>query len=200
MTKATRESVLTLLYIIFGLGGALLAGYVILGSKLFQTTNRQLFGFLVIGFSGSLVYAAIRLKGFGYGLLMIILMFFGQLALNPPLCGSSAINAAIWALPVGLAFTASAYLFKSLNRIPFGKFLIMAFFIGLGYSIAVVFFKLRFHSPLEPHEILSFGLAGLKVGGFIGIGMEIVDLIGTRMHSKGPEFVVNSVAAPWGKG
>jgi len=183
MKKNTRETLLTVLYILLGIGGAILAGYWVVGRAVFS--HGSIFvRFLVVGFSGSLVYAAARLRGLGYCIIMVVLMFFGQVALNPPLRADSAIVAALWALPVGIAFTASGFVFKSLERIPVGKLLLMALFVGLGYGIGMVAFLMRAHAPLNLAPVLRQTVAGLKVGGLMGLGMELVDLLGKALKGQ----------------
>lgn len=183
MTKNSRETLLTILYILFGLAGTVLAGYFVVGKVMFSHGS-ILVRFIIVGFSGALVYAAARLRGLGYCILMIVIMFMGQLALNPPLSASAAIMAALWALPVGLAFTASGFIFKSLHRIPVGKFVLMALLVAAGYAIGMVAYLTRIHAPVAAASVLRQMVAGLKVGGLMGFGMEIVDLLGTRLKAS----------------
>ncbi len=183
MKKNTRETLLTILYILLGIGAAVLAGYWVIGRPFFRHGS-ILVRFLVVGFSGSLVYAAARLRGLGYCVMMIVLMFLGQVALDPPLRAESAIIAALWALPVGIAFTASGFTFKSLERIPIGKFIIMALFVGLGYGIGMVAFLTKAHAALHLAPVLRQTVAGLKVGALMGLGMEIVDLVGKALKGQ----------------
>ncbi len=183
MTSSTRESILTVLYIIFGLAASALAGHLVVGKAVFKHSS-ILLRFLMVGFSGSLIYAAARLKGPGYAILMIGLMFLGQVALNPPLRAATALNAAIWAGPVGIAFLAASYSFKSMRKIPFGKFILMGILVGIGYGLAAALFLLKSGQPLIIQVILRQVVAGLKLGGLMGFGMEIVDLIGTRLRAQ----------------
>ncbi len=176
MTKATRETLLTILYLFFGLAGATLAGYLTIGHHLFKDPN-ILFRFAVVGFSGSLIYSSIRLRGLGFAVLMILLFFFGQLSLTPPLTGRSAVNAALWTLPIGILFAVAAYIFGKLRRVPIGRFLIMALLAGAGYGAATVVFLLKDHSPILFRTVFGQAYAGLKVGGLVGIGIEIVELL-----------------------
>jgi len=183
MTKNSRETLLTVLYILFGIGGAILAGYWVVGRPMFS--HGSIFvRYLVVGFSGALVYAAARLRGLGYCIVMIVLMFLGQVALDPPLRAESAIIAALWALPVGIAFTAAGFVFRALERIPVGKLLIMALFVGLGYGIGMVAFLMKAHAPLHPAPVIRQATAGLKVGALMGFGMELVDLLGKALRSR----------------
>lgn len=176
MTKATRETFLTLLYLVFGIAGAAFAGHLILGKHLFRDPN-VLLRFVIVGFSGSLIYAAARLRGGGFAVLMVVLFFFGQLALTPPLTANSAITAAIWTLPIGALFMVSAYLFRALRVVPVGRFLLMALLVGAGYGLATVIFYLKSHAPLAFAAVFRQAFAGFRVGGLVGLGMELVELV-----------------------
>ncbi len=188
MTKATRETLFTLAYLVLGLAASAASGYFTVGKVMFSHLN-VLLGFLIIGFSGSLVYAAVRLRGIGYALLMVVLMFFGRLALTPPLSAGSAINAALWAVPVGAAFLSSAYAFKALKRIPIGKFVLMAILVGLALGFGTVLILLHAHNPLLPATILRQAVGGLKMGALVGLAMEIVDFFGRRRSRNEEEDI-----------
>lgn len=180
MSRDSRETLLTALYIIAGLAGAIAAGRWIVGPAVFS--NSKVFvAYAVAGFSGALVYAAARLRGLGFCILMIVLMFFGQVALNPPLRTTAAVIAALWALPVGLAFTASGFAFRGLRSVPFGKFLLMAVFVGIGYALGMAAYLVKIGSPIQAAPVLKQLLSGMKVGGLAGIGMELVDLLGAKL-------------------
>jgi len=186
MSQNTRETILTVFYIAFGLAGAVLAGYWIVGKVVFGNGS-ILVRYIVVGLSGALVYAAARLKGLGYCILMIVLMFLGQVALTPPLSAGSALMAALWALPVGVAFTVAGFSFKSLSRVPVGKFLLMALLVGVGYGIGMVAYLWRVRAPIDAAPVLRQLVAGLKVGGLMGVGMELVDLLGLALRPRSEE-------------
>jgi len=176
MTKATRETLLTFFYLALGIAGAAVAGYLILGKYLTRDPN-LLLRFVIVGFSGSLIYAAVQLRGLGFAVLMVALFFFGQLALTPPLSANSAITAAIWTLPIGALFLASAYLFKALRRVPIGRFLLMALLVAIGYGLATVIYLLKSHAPIAFAPVYRQAFAGFRVGGLVGLGMELVELM-----------------------
>jgi len=188
MTKNSRETLLTFGYIIMGLAGAVLAGCLSAGNRFFHPP-RQFVGFLVVGFSGGLIYASVRLRGLGMSLLLVVLLYFIQLASTPPIRPASAVGAAIFALPVGTAFVVSAYLFKALARVPLGRFIVMALVVGLGYGLMIAIFLLKAQQPLVTRLIARQLLLGAKLGGAVGLGLELVDLLGGRkVNRRAPEF------------
>jgi hypothetical protein len=188
MTRNSQETLLTIGYIVMGLAGAVLAGYLSAGNRFFHMP-RQLIGFLVVGFSGGLIYASVRLRGLGTALLMVALLYFVQLASAPPIRPASAVSAAVLALPVGTAFVISAYLFKTLARVPLGRFIVMALVVGLGYGLMIAIFLLRAQQPLVAGLIARQALLGAELGGAVGLGLELVDLIGgRRVDRRAPEF------------
>jgi len=187
MTKNSKETVLTAGYILLGLAGAVLAGYLTVGGVVFSHGS-ILLRYAVVGFSGALVYAAARLRGFGFCILMIVLMFFGQVAMNPPLRASSAVIAALWALPVGIAFTASGFIFKALRRYPIGKFILMGLLVGIGYAIGMVAYLLKVNAPVAMASVMKQAVAGIKVGALMGFGMEMVDLLGKALRASGESY------------
>lgn len=164
-----------------GLAGSIAAGYWVVG-RVVLVNSRVFLAYALAGFSGALVYAAARLRGLGYCILMIVLMLFGQVALNPPLRTAAVVIAALWALPVGLAFTASGFVFRALRRVPLGKFLLMAFFVGIGYAIGMAAYLLRTGAEIQTAAVLKQLVSGLKVGGLVGIGIELVELLGIRVE------------------
>ncbi|MEO0079414.1 MAG: hypothetical protein ABIK44_01895, partial [candidate division WOR-3 bacterium] len=125
-------------------------------------------------------------RSLGFALMMIILLFLSQVALRPPLRAASAINAAIRALPIGIAFCASAYIFKALKKVPFGKFLIMALLVGLGHGLVVVLSSIRFHQPVALRVVCAMGCEGLLLGGLMGAGFELIDLAAKERKTVEP--------------
>jgi hypothetical protein len=183
MTQNTRETLLTLGYIVAGLAGALLAGWMSAGTKFFHFSKASSL-FLIVGFSAGLMYASARLRGPFSASLMVVLLYFIYIAASPPVRPSSVSSAAIFVVPVGLALLLSAYVLKALRRVPIGRFILMAVIVGLGYAVMLSVFLLRAHQHLAPNLILRQALLGVRLGGAVGLGLEIVDLVGRRNWPK----------------
>jgi|UniRef100_A0A7V3PUV8 hypothetical protein len=176
VSRNTEESLRTLGYIICGL----VAGWLnwrVLPFRSYVLTPPQLLPFLVVGVAGGLIYAGTRLRGFGYGMMMVGLLFFLQLALMPPLRPETVIRAGLWALPVGLSFLFAGVLFKLLVRWQFGKFLLMGMLVGIGYMLVLIFFRLRAQEPIFRQQLAGQFVLGAMLGGFLGILIEGVEFI-----------------------
>ncbi|MGB9741904.1 MAG: hypothetical protein ACP5JB_05300 [candidate division WOR-3 bacterium] len=170
MSAGLRESLWTLGYL--GCGAA--AGW--LNWRLLPGAP-QLLPFLVVGFASGLIYAGIRLRGFGYGMMMVVLLFFLQLALMPPLRTETVVRAAIWAFPVGMSFLTAGAIFRWWQRVRFGKFLLMALLVGLGYLLVMILFRVRAQQGLIAHQLRSQFLLGAMQGGFLGLLIEGLEFI-----------------------
>jgi hypothetical protein len=183
MSKGTKETLLTIGYVVAGLAGAMLAGYLAAGGK-FLHTPKQLVGYLVVGFSGGLIYSSVRLRGLGMAVVMVVLLYLTQLASSPPIRAASAIGAAIFALPVGISLVVSSCLFQAARRVLFGRFLISCAVLGLGYAVMATFFLVWQHQELVGNFILRQAWLGAKMGACIGLGLELVDLPGRVRPSR----------------
>lgn len=183
----TRETLLTLGYVILGLAGACAAGLLTFSTKFFNLP-RPMAPYIIVGLGGALIYASVRLRGAGYALLMLVLMYFAQLALVGPLRGPMLthrlVSAAIFALPVGIALLVSAYIYKGLPRLRFGKFVVMAVVVAIGYVVMLVLWLARSHAPMHKGVFIAQAVMGLKVGAGIGLGLELVDLFGTQARPR----------------
>ena len=117
MSKNTRETLFTVAYIVLGLAGALLAGWLTARGRFF-TTPRPLIDFVVIGFFGSLAYAVIQMRGGGYAILLLVLMYLVQLAMAGPIRAlrAGAFISAALILPVSFALIGSAFAMKKFSR------------------------------------------------------------------------------------
>jgi len=175
----THETLVTIGYIIAGLVGAGLSGIILTRNSLWHQPA-VLASFLTIGFAGALIYAAVRLRGLGFALLIIVLLFFSQVALQPPLRAASAISAAIRALPVGVAFCAAAYLFKAIPKVPVGRFPIMALLVGGAHILVVVLAGAWRQRPVPMALLVPMAVEGALVGGLMGLGFELIDLLRPR--------------------
>lgn len=181
MTKATRETLWTVAYIIAGLSASWLCRLLLAARRI---TNFPMLPLIILGLAGGLIYAAVRLRGLSYAIMMVVLLFFVQLALTPPLRTEAAIRAALWATPVGFSFLISGYLYKFLARLRIGKFLIMALIVGLAHLAVVLLFRLRTGQEFH-RNLLSYQFSiGSLFGTLFGIIIEILELI---FPNKGEE-------------
>ncbi|MEN9979866.1 MAG: hypothetical protein ABIK38_05935 [candidate division WOR-3 bacterium] len=172
MSSSLRESLYTFGYMLCGA----VAGW--LNWRLVPFGTRMpVLPFLAVGIAGGLIYAGMRLRGFGFGLMMVVLLFFVQLALTPPLRLGSIVRAAMWAFPVGSSFLLSALLFKLLNRFKPLRFLFMALLVGLGYVLVAVLFRLRLHQPADFGGLKWQFLAGALLGGVLGVLLEMLEYV-----------------------
>jgi hypothetical protein len=177
--KATRESLFTAAYIVFGLTAAILVGYLTYRHHFFNFPQPML-PFLVVGLTGALIYAAVQLRGVWLALLVIALLFLAQVAMTPPIRANSVAAAATYALPIGFALMAAAYVQRSLVRLKFGRFIIMGLFVAAGYAVMMLLFLIRAHVDVFIDTIFKQSFIGLKLGAAMGLGFELVDLFGPR--------------------
>ena len=189
MSKATRESLFTVAYVVIGLIAVVIVGYLTLGHTFFQLTKPDgrpgpMLPFLVLGLTGSLIYATVQMRGAGLAILMIVLLYLTQVAMTPPIRANSLAAAAIFSLPVGFALLAGAYLQKSLARFKFGRFVVMGLVVSAGYALMMVLFLIRSHVDIQGKWVLLQALVGLELGAAMGLGFELVDLIGPRPKRK----------------
>jgi hypothetical protein len=176
----TRDTLLTLGYLVLGLSGALAAGMLAYGPQRLFRTPQALLSFVIVGSAGALFYTAVRLRGAGLVALILILLYAAQLTRVGPLRGPALptrlVSAAIYALPVGITLIIGAYLYKKLARIRVGKFLLMAALVAVGYVVMLALWLAKNHAPLQPNLLASQAWIGVRVGGLIGLGLELVDL------------------------
>ena len=192
MSKATRESLFAVAYVAIGLIAVVIVGYLTLGHTFLQLTRPDgrpgpMLPFLVIGLTGSLIYAVVQMRGAGLAILMIVLFYLTQVAMTPPIRPNSLAAAAIFSLPVGFALLAGAYAQKSLARLKIGRFVVMGLIVAAGYALMMVLFLIRSHVEIRMGIVFSQALVGLKLGAAMGLGFELVDLIGPR-PKHGPDY------------
>jgi hypothetical protein len=185
VTKNSRETWQTVGYIIFGLAGTFLAGYLIYHNRMLHTPQ-PFFLLLSVGLSGTLIYAALRLRGYGYAILMVVLMYLGQLAIlfRPPLRPGYFVSAAIFAVPVGAAFIVSSALYRRFERFRFGRFVLMGLIVGLAYLIMIMAFLIREHGPMRAGILWAQTLIGMKMGAGIGLGLELAELLSASVKTQ----------------
>jgi len=179
VSKATRESLFTVAYVAVGLIAVVIVGYLSLRDRFFHFPRPAL-PFLVVGLTGSLIYAVVQMRGAGLAILTIVLFYLTQVAMTPPIRPNSLAAAAIFSLPVGFALLAGAYAQKSLARLKIGRFVVMGLIVAAGYALMMVLFLMRSHIDIHLGTVAMQAFVGLKLGAAMGLGFELVDLIGPR--------------------
>ncbi|HTW92533.1 MAG TPA: hypothetical protein VMH22_12605 [bacterium] len=180
MTKATRESLFTLAYVAAGMAAVLIVGYLTFHHRFFHMP-RPLLPFLIVGLAGSLMYAVVQMRGAGLGILMIVLLYLIQVAMMPPIRPYTLASAAVYALPVGFALMAGAYAQKALGRrLKIGRFTVMGLILAAGYGLMMVLFLIRSRYDIHAGTVFGQAFIGFKLGAAMGLGFELVDLVGPR--------------------
>jgi hypothetical protein len=179
VSKTARESLFTLAYVAIGLIACLIVGYVSFRHR-FLHFPRPMLPFIAVGLTGSLIYAIVQMRGAGLAILTIALLLLAQVAMTPPIRPNSFAAAALFALPVGFALLAGAHAQKSLARFKIGRFIVMGLIVAAGYGLMMVLFLIRSHFDIRMGLVFSQAFMGLKLGAAMGLGFELVDLIGPR--------------------
>jgi hypothetical protein len=180
VSRATRESLFTLAYVLVGLIAVVAVGSLTFRGRFFNFP-RPMLPFLIIGLAGALIYAMVQMRGAGLAILMVILLWLTQVAMVPPIRAASLGAAAIFAIPVGFALIAGAYVQKGLGgRLKLGRFVVMGLVVAAGYGLMMLLWLIRSHVDIQGKLILRQALVGLELGAAMGLGFELVDLIGPR--------------------
>ncbi len=187
MTRTASDTLLTTGYVVAGLAGALAAARLSLGSNMLQM--RQFMSFPVIGLLAALVYASVRLRGPGTVMLVLLLLYLTEVALNPPLRPSAVVGAAFFTIPVGLALVSSSYLFRVLHRVPIGRFIVMGAVVAAGYAGMVAVFLVFMRQKPAAFLVMDQAVIGAKVGAAVGLGFELVDLLARLFQRNRPAEV-----------
>jgi hypothetical protein len=189
VSKATRESLFTVAYVVVGLVAVIAVGYLTLGYQFFQFTRPDghpgpMLPFLVVGLTGSLIYAIVQMRGAGLAILMILLLFLTQVAMTPPIRPNKLVAAALYSLPIGFALLTGAYVQKALTRFKIGRFTVMGVIVAAGYGLMMLLWLVRSPVGIQGKLVLRQALVGLELGAAMGLGFELVDLIGPRPKPK----------------
>ena len=183
MSKLTRESISTIAYVAVGIIAGIVVGYVNFQRGFFHFP-RPMLPFLVVGLTGGLMYATVQLRRAGLAILMIVLLYLTQLAMTPPIRASTLAASAIFALPVGFALLAGAHAQKALARLKIGRFIVMGAIVAVGYGLMMVLFLVRSHADVRMAWVRTQALVGFELGAAMGLGFELVDLLGPRLKHQ----------------
>jgi len=180
VSKATRESLFTIAYVVVGLIAVMAVGYLTFRASFFNFP-RPILPFLIVGLTGAIIYATVQMRGAGLAILMIVLLWLTQVAMVPPIRAASLGAAAIFAIPVGFALLFGSYVQKALGRrFKFGRFVVMGLIVGAGYGLMMLLWLIQKHVDIQGKLLLRQALVGLELGAAMGLGFELVDLIGPR--------------------
>jgi hypothetical protein len=183
MSPTARGILFTIGYVAAGLIAVALVGGLTYHRQSLHFPEPML-SLLLLGLMGALIYAAAQMYDGRYALLVIALSFGVRVALSPR--SFSILAAAIYTLVVGFALVAAAYAQKSLTGLKFGRFIVMGLAGGFGYALMTIVLLTVWNSQIRLGALWSQTLLGAKLGGAMGLGFELVDLIGPR---PGPEPV-----------
>lgn len=182
--SAFHDTVLFLAYLAAGLAAATVAGWLTLGGIIFAQPA-FLLRYLAVGFSGALIYVAVRTRGLLLALVMILTLLAGNILLSNSWDGRSLAEAAIWAAFAGGAYLGAALLFRVLRRFFLGKFVFMGALLATAYAAGSVAVLLLRGRPLHTGVILNPAIAGLRLGALSGFLFEVVDLVGLKLGGPG---------------
>ncbi|MCX6841515.1 MAG: hypothetical protein NTX53_04420 [candidate division WOR-3 bacterium] len=179
MSRTTRGILFTIGYVVAGLIAVVVVGYLTYHKGFFHFP-RPILSFLALGLMGALIYASVQMRGAGYAVLMIALLYMSQAAIYPG--STSLVAAAVFALSVGSALMAGVYVQKSLASFRFGRFISMGLIVGAGFALMALLFFIM--SDVQLGTVWNQTFLGVKLGAAMGLGFELIDLIGPRPHLR----------------
>ncbi len=177
MSKAIRRILFTFGYVAAGLVAVVAVGGLTYHRQLLHFPEPML-SLLLLGLTGALIYASVQMDGPGYTVPVIVLSFLARVVLSPR--SYSLVAAAIYTLIVGLALIAGAYVQKSLTGLKFGRFISMGLAVGVGYALMTLALLSMLGAKSGLDAVWVQGLLGVKLGAAMGLGFELIDLIGPR--------------------
>jgi hypothetical protein len=177
VTKTAREVLFTVGYVAVGLVAVVAVGYLNYHLRFFHSPEPMM-SFLVLGLMGALIYASVQMRGAGYAVVVIAFWCLLRAALNGDLL--SLAGPATYALPVGFALMAGAYVQKSLSRLKFGRFISMGVMVGAGYALYMLSHLILGDGGSRLGAVWHQTLVGAELGAALGLGFELVDFIGPR--------------------
>jgi hypothetical protein len=180
----TRGILFTLGYVAVGLIAVIAVGCLTYRRQFFHFPEPML-SLLLLGLTGALIYASVQMRGVWSAVLVIALWCMIAVAMNP---GSilSAGAAIAYCLLVGFPVMAAAYVQKSLTRFKFARFIIMGLTVGAGYTLMTLLFVDASGVGMRLGTVWDQTFLGLKLGAAMGLGFELIDLIGPRPDLRPP--------------
>lgn len=184
ITKNNREMMRTFAHIVFGLAGTVLAGFFIYHERTLYAPRPLLFPLLLFGLGGTLIYTMFRFRCYAYAIMIIIFMGLGRIVLCPDDIIKSQlsgyfVSAAIYAIPIGTAFIISYVLYQRLERLKFGRCILMGIVIGIAYfirSMASLFLEHASRNGNTGSILWNQTFIGIIMGVGIGLGLEVAEI------------------------
>lgn len=186
MRRATEETLLVLAWVAAAVLGAAAAGLLTVG-RVIWTHPYVLLSFAIVGVAGGLIHAAFRLDSPAYTITTVLLLALARWTLTPPLNAAGALNALIFALPVGGAFVLWEWINRRLGRVRLGKFVLLGLLLGAAHALVAFVLVHRLGQIFRGPVVLRQLLAGIKLGALVGFGIEIVDLGARLLRRTGPD-------------
>jgi hypothetical protein len=177
MSKTAREVLFTIGYVAVGLVAVVAVGYLNYHLRFFRSLE-SMQSFLVLGLMGALIYASVQMRGAWYAVVLIAFWCLLRAALSGDLLSFE--GPAAYALPVGFAFMAGAYVQKFLARFKLGRFISMGLIVGVGYGLYTLASLLVGGGGIRLDTVWRQALVGAELGAAMGLGFELIDLIGPR--------------------
>ncbi len=191
MGRLTRENISTISYVTVGLIAGFVVGYFNF-QRGFLHFPRPMLPFLVVGLTGALMYIVVQLRRVGLAILMIFLLYLTQVAMTPPIRASTLAAGAIFAVPVGFALLAGSYAQQALARFRIGRFIVMGAIVAVGYGLMMVLFLVQSHTEIRMAWVRAQAIVGLELGAAMGLGFELVDILGSRRKHRTKQPVPGS--------
>lgn len=173
----TRGILFTLGYVAVGLIAVVAVGCLTYRRQFFHFPEPML-SLLLLGLMGALIYASVQMDLAGYAVLVTALSLVARVALSPR--SYSLLAAVVYTLLVGFALMAAAYVQKSLTGLRFGRFVTMGLIVALGYALMTVVLITMLSIETNLNALWSQTFLGAKLGAAMGLGFELIDLIGPR--------------------
>jgi hypothetical protein len=175
VSVTVRRILFTLGYVAAALIAVTAVGFLNYRMLFFRWPETML-SFSVLGLMAALIYASVQMRGLVFAVVVIAFWCLVRAALNGDLLALA--GPATYALPIGFSLVAASYVQKSLTRLKFGRFLPMGVIVGVGYALYM--FSRVVMGEGSFGAIWHQTVLGAEAGAAMGLGFELIDLIGPR--------------------
>jgi hypothetical protein len=171
------------LYFIFGVLGSIVAGLITFGPIMFSIgPGRQ---FIMVGIVGSIIFITVRFYKKWIAALIALIFPLALLISFKVFQIPLVLGIIFWALGTGFTLFGIACLFRTkIERIPFGKFLLVALALAAFYFLIALLRIGPLVKPFPISALLMNATFGFMAGGGLGFGIEVGDLLG-KLFTKG---------------
>jgi len=176
VSNTSRAVLFTIGYVAAGLIAVVAVGGLTYGRQLLNFPE-PLLTLLLLGLMGGLIYASVQMDVPGFVVPVVALAFVARVALTPR--SYSHLATAIYTLVMGVALLAAAYAQKSL-ALKFGRFLSTGLVVAAGYALMTLLFISIWNTHTGLGTVWRQAFLGAKFGIGLGLGFELIDLIGPR--------------------